>query len=317
MSDPSVADERDSAPPDDAALGDELDRMLRREAEAMVRYALGSGLAVPDFVLEALEAPRDGTASAFRPLAKAHDELARVVQPATPRGILLLQAEKPKSQVARILGPTVLIRQLVVVALAFLVAFVGLAVSTDATSAHDRALQTSGLSALWDILYLLSAAGLGAAFAALFRATREVNAATLEQRGEASYWGLVVLGLIAGLLLAIVIPIPGDKSLTKPLLALLGGFSARAVYQILERLVDAVVSIFGDAPAEDPEKLRRDAAAQVALEAREAQVELAARLLHLYATVGADADTPAIRERLAGFVDDLLGTGVAAEEKTH
>ena len=112
-----------------------------------------------------------------------------------------------------------------------------------------------------------------------------------------------------------MIPIPGDKSLTKPLLALLGGFSARAVYQILERLVDAVISIFGDAPAEDPEKLRRDAAAQVALEAREAQVELAARLLRLYTTLGADADAPVIRERLAGFVDDLLGTGVAAEEK--
>jgi hypothetical protein len=294
--------------PRDTAVGDEFDRMVRQEAEAMVRYALGSGLVVPDYALEALV---DSQAGTFRSLAKAHDDLVRVVEPATPRGILLLEAEKPKNAVARVLGPTVLIRQLVVVALTFLVAFVALAVSTDAASTSDPALKTSGLSALWDILYLLSAAGLGAAFAALFRGTREVKAATLEQRAEASYWALVVLGLIAGLLLAIVIPIPGDKGLTKPLLALLGGFSARAVYQILERLVDAVVSLFGDAPAEDPEKLRRDAAAQAALDARETRVELAARLARLHAEGGADADASAIRKRVAELVDELLGPHTA------
>jgi hypothetical protein len=142
-----------------------------------------------------------------------------------------------------------------VAGMVLLVAFIGLGVATTGKHHWERP--------LWSVLgtsYFVAAAGLGAIFAGLFRAYRELADATYDPRNEGSVWILVVLGLIAGTVLSTVIPesnVGGANKLhddhgTLTVLALVGGFSARAVHQILERIVDAVVALFGT-----PDKVQR------------------------------------------------------------
>ena len=81
---------------------------------------------------------------------------------------------------------------------------------------------------------------------ALFTAYRYISEGTYDPKYESTYWLRFILGLMAGLLLPALIPIggqAGDSTLTKPLLALLGGFSAAMLYRVLERLVNTVESL--------------------------------------------------------------------------
>ena len=57
----------------------------------------------------------------------------------------------------------------------------------------------SGHVLLYNLLFLIAAAGLGASFQALFQANRYVVAGTFDPKYESSYWIRFVLGLIAGL----------------------------------------------------------------------------------------------------------------------
>jgi hypothetical protein len=171
---------------------------IRAEFCAMLRYALGQGLPVPSDAMAAAAPDSD-----LARLDAAHSDLARVVLPATPASILLLDEERPRKAIHRLLGPIRLVRQLMAFALVQLVAFIVLAIWT--TDIPD--FEVAGKPAILGTLYLVCSAGLDAAFAALFRANRYVATGTFERRYEASYWILIVLGLIAGLVLSLVIPV--------------------------------------------------------------------------------------------------------------
>ena len=108
-----------------------------------------------------------------------------------------------------------------------------------------------GLPLLLNEAFLFSAAGMGASFAALFTATRYIQEGTYDPTYEVSYWTRFILGLMAGMILAVLIPLnsnaPQGQNATmtinifaKPLLALLGGFSASLVYRILNYVLAAV-----------------------------------------------------------------------------
>jgi len=115
-----------------------------------------------------------------------------------------------------------------------------------------------GLQSLEVLVFLMSAAGMGGCFHALFTAHSYIEQGTYDPRLESSYWMRIGLGIIAGLVLSQMIPIgsgpeTGDAATApvssasvfgKPLLALLGGFSATLVYTILQRLVETVESLF-------------------------------------------------------------------------
>jgi hypothetical protein len=181
-------------------------------------------------------------------LVRVHMELAKIVSPATPGALVTLRRERAESTIWRLLGPVRLVRQLMVFAILSLIAFVTLAVLTEAgsdvASSEVLSVETSVSSTIWATLYLLTAAGLGAAFAGLMKATRYIADSTYTEKYEFSYWSLIVLGLIAGIVLALLVPasVIGDAEFSRPLLALLGGFSAAAVYKLLQRLVETMTA---------------------------------------------------------------------------
>ena len=164
------------------------------------------------------------------------------------------------ARVGIIFGPVPLVRRMVLAAVLSLLLVMGLALFPEVTgdisfaNALERPL-------FLNLMFLLSAAALGASFAVLYKVNRYIAEANYDPKFEASYWIRFTLGLIAGTILAELIPVgelqaatenaaamqgndqhpvTDPDRLTKPLLALLGGFSAAVLFHILNRFVTAV-----------------------------------------------------------------------------
>ena len=285
-------------------------------SEAMLRYALASGIAVPAAIFEVVEraerrrAQGDVAAAGadeMRRLVRAHTELVRLVAPATPRTILLL-SEGRRSRLA-MLGPVRLVRQMLVVVLVLLAAFVLLSTTSYVNTTSGDILTSTGLSLFVNELFFLAAGGLGAAFSALFTAYRYIADGTYDPKFESTYWLRFILGLMAGLLLPALIPLgegSDSEALTRPLLALLGGFSASVLYRILERLVGAVESLVR-ADSRELRVARRDAdIARAAEKSSLDRIGLVGELRRLEMQARAGNEPQALADELGRVVGTLL-----------
>src|SRR5918992_5826759 len=293
-----------------------LDGLMVDASEAMLRYALASGIAVPAAIFEVVERAerrraqddaKPPSADEMRRLVHAHAELVRIVAPATPRTILLL-SEGRRSRLA-MLGPVRLVRQMLVAVLIMLVVFVGLSTTSYVNETSGDILTSTGLSLFVNELFFLAAGGLGAAFSALFTAYRYIADGTYDPKYESSYWLRFILGLMAGLLLPALIPLGdgGDsEALTRPLLALLGGFSASVLYRILERLVGAVESLVR-ADSRELRVARRDAdIARAAEKSSLDRLGLVGELRRLEMQARAGGEPQALADELGKMVGTLL-----------
>lgn len=241
-----------------------LGGQLLEECRCMVGFALSSGKQLPDTIvpqlLQAEKALRDyeaaiddsgGSDSAIAAIANLvtiHNKLAAVVAPAAPRAIVILQEAARKPAHVRLFGSVAIIRHMMLIAGVSLVGFIALSLSPrldEAIQSHDILLDLDGIHLLIILLFLLSAASIGAAFDSLFRANRYIEKGTFDPRYESSYWIRFGLGLLSGMLLATLIPLSPELTLMgRPTLAMIGGFSSDLLYQIIKRLIDAIESIF-------------------------------------------------------------------------
>jgi len=289
--------------------GEEVWRQLDAETEAMARYALAAGIAIPPAIIQTIDHhkgnPNDRVA-----LSSAHNQLAKLVAPAKPGTIRVLEDQKG-GRFSHYLGPISLVRQLVVVALVFLIGFVLLATLTPAGSESTTPTTVArGWSSLSVVTYLFAAAGVGATFAALWRLNRYVDEGTYDRRYDSSYLIMIVLGLISGLVLAMVIPIDsvaGQKALSKPLLALLGGFSATAVHRILMRLVAAVESIVKGDPTDEAKAKDQ----QVAADRNADRTGIASRLVTVERALSNGGDVTEAKKQLDAVLASLLPENAA------
>jgi hypothetical protein len=312
---------------------------LADECDAMARHALGSGLTVPAWVLDVVERSRvshdsersdagrsfqsadpyesgewdvmslaSGPPARLDELGRAHSALARMIRPATPRGILLLTRGRQHGRL-RWLGPVRLIRQMLMVVIVMLAAFVVLALSPDIHSNSGDIFNDSGTALLVNELFYLTAGGLGAAFYALFTAYQYIAAGTYDTTYESSYWIRYILGLIAGVVLPSLIPVSSGNSsaaVTRPLLALLGGFSAAVLYRILQRFVE-IVEALAEGDSKRTEQARNEAlTARGLAQMGDERLALVGELVHLRDEL--DAGQPV--EQARASVEKLLA-GVA------
>lgn len=298
-----------------------LRRQLLLECDAMARHAFASGLQIPPAVADGLEGigletpAGAGGAGPAEPtlarLAALHGELARIVAPATPRALYLLHVDPAKDGWISMLGPLPTIRRLVVTSGFFTLLFLLTSLSAginEKTVAADL-YEMHGTQLLLMLLFFLSAAGLGACFHALFTVYRYVSTCTYDPRHNASYWIRIGLGLIAGLVLTEIVPFDPESGMhviTRPLLALLGGFSASLFYRILARLVDTVESLFkGDAG--DAAILRdQQVHSQASQEVERSRLSTAGQLVALRDELAKGAGPDRLSALLTGMLDGLV-----------
>lgn len=316
---PSAADTPDTP--------DTLDTQLRDECAAMARFALRHGLPLaPELVAElarliaparAAEPSRiDVEPDARRTLATIHGKLSTAIAPATPHAVQLLDAHYRGAHPLAWLGPVPLIRLLSIAAIGFLFAVIATGLSPDvsAQNIEQGFLDSSGASLLWNTLFLIFCAGLGASFAALFQAHRYIADATYDPRYDASYGARLILGVIAGLILVEMLPRDlfasgGMRSFGKPALAMLGGFSATAVHRLLQRLVDTLDALVKGDPASGVQAMRDAERAQTAHARAQMQSEIAASLVELQQALSDNASPDDVKRQLAALTRAMLGAG--------
>lgn len=300
---------------------------IEAECEAMLRYAFARGMDISPAILDTATQLEDkltngdpsGDGLPFATLAKLHGQLAQLVAPALPTTLCQLQRDPFRGQLVSMFGPLPNVRRLTIFALLCTVLFIliSLAPEINVKNINSDFYQLNGIPLFIISCLLLTAAGLGAVFNALFTAHGFVAEANYDPRFDSSYWTRIGLGLVAGLLLSAIIPLPSGANvptLAKPLLALLGGFSAGLVYRVLQRLVDAVESIFQG----DSRKMDRKAADLQELTASQrvniAKLDFAQSLVGLQSQVNQGVPPERLNETLTGLIDDLamISSGIAA-----
>ncbi|MGK3965422.1 hypothetical protein WMF38_14750 [Sorangium sp. So ce118] len=240
----------------------------------MSSYALSSGRPVPGWVMETLvwadeggpppaqdaEAPPADEPAApvqdmlVRQVTRAHVDLAKRIAPMTPDLVILLEAESKVSRVERLLGTTRISRSFMVIAIFSLATFIAATLSEDINQpANGDIIKSSGFPLLVSEIFFLSAAAVGASFAGLFKIDRDLTDGTFSPKRQSSYWVQLVLGLVAGLLLATLLNVNAVAASDEQAfartqfssagLALLGGFSSSAVQRVLQRLIETLEAI--------------------------------------------------------------------------
>ena len=326
----------------DLRTSESLRDHLLNERNAMAGYGLDLGLTVPPQLLEALsnigtqslsglngtdrekgevpdgkgvEDPRAVVSSRYRPdevqtLASIHRVLADIVAPATPRTVLLLANEELNRGFWSFLGPMQLIRHMMIVAILSLVGLILTSLSPQVNSESINAgiFESSGITLLLNLLLLLSAAGLGGCFAGLFQANRYIANGSFDPRYESSYWIRIVLGLMAGIILAQLISfdLKGGQVLIKPTLATLGGFSAALVYRVLTRLVETVESLIRGDPREMMAAMEQAANARVKEQLSESRLTLASKITRIQQKIGTGASTDETGLELDRILNELI-----------
>ncbi len=237
--------------------------LFLKEAKSMTRYAMSSGMSeIPDYVYANIEAfsveyeEREREKHRLKgayvfdqskaldivKLVEAHDLLSNAIKPATPRTVLLLDPVFADRSAFSWLSPVPLLRRLMIVAFLSLAGFIGIALSPYVSETGGNIFNSNGIPLLVNLMFFVCSAALGACFSALFQANSYIVSGVFDPKFEPSYWIRLLVGVMAGLILASLIPIDPHalNGLGKPTLSLLGGFSASLVYRILNLLVDTV-----------------------------------------------------------------------------
>jgi hypothetical protein len=285
------------------------------ELEAMTRYLLGSGRACPASVVRTLEEAQGGGTPAMTALVAAHTHLAKLVAPATPATIRMLDP----GEAARwsTMGTVKLVRQMMWVAIGCMAAFVGLSLFRSVGAVEVDLAHSAGGRLLLNELFWMASAGLGASFAMLFQVSQFITDRTYDPAYAPSYWIKLLLGVIAGFILVVFVapePAPAaagaaaaTQSFTRPLLAMLGGFSASAVYGILTRLVEAVENLFAGSARDQVAQREAAAAQRVSGEAAQARIAVAGKLVQVQQQLAGGGAPEALAGRLQEVIDALVG----------
>src|SRR5215218_3441710 len=151
---------------------------------------------------------------------------------------------------------------------------------------------------------------MGASFAMLMQVSGYVVKRNYDPKYEPSYWIKFFLGIMAGFILVTLVPVDGVKdktlSLAQPTIAMLGGFSASAVFRILTRLVEAVESLFRGDAKEEISRRESDARSRATEETSQVRMGLAAQVVRLQQEVSTGADPAALTARLREILATLV-----------
>lgn len=267
---------------------------LETECKAMFVYALKTGKNLDSRQIQSFEKQLSNPTnpSNLARLTESYNHLLEVVSPTSPRTILQLEAGEKSNRILHVLGPLPIIRQFMVIVILSLLGMISISLSphVNVESIQLSMLQGAGSSQMLRLAFLVACASVGASFYALFKMNNFMAKGTFDTAFSHTYWSRFVLGIASGLLLselfvALVEPqvstpqetsIPGPMDslsfLLKPVLAILGGFSANLVYRILNKLVTTVEMLFkGEA-----EEMIAQREFQAQLKAREQQGKIQA-----------------------------------------
>ncbi|HEX6746286.1 MAG TPA: hypothetical protein VF092_03145 [Longimicrobium sp.] len=297
----------------------DLHEQVMHECAVMARFALASGMKVSPSLLGEMERIRQVASpgpAEMAALARVHSQLVVLVAPATPRALLALGDEGHDLKRLAWLGHAGVVRRMMLVAAISVLLFLAVNVSDVVNDGTADLLKATGPTAIALEVWFVSAAAMGASFAMLMQVSDYIVKRTYDPKHEPGYWIRFLLGIMAGLILAVLVPVPKDSAIAalgKPTLALLGGFSASAVYRILIKLVETVEALFRPSPRDEIAQRERAAQVRANEESNQGKVTLAGRLVRLQQQISSGAAAGDITGELQKILNTLVPETGAAE----
>lgn len=237
---------------------------LYKQCSVMLDYALKVGKTIEGHQVIPLTKPQKELTS--EELFPVFNYLTNLVKPAVPGTLLLFEKNRQSNSSFKSLGPLPIVRAFMLVTIISLLALIGVSLfpKVNNQTMMLSMLQGSGWEQVERLAFLLAAAGVGGSFYALFKMNGYIKNGTFDMKYAPTYWSRFVLGLVSGVLLSELFvvfietlpstansapnndaePLTSAPYLMKPILAIIGGFSANLVYRILNRLIDAIESLF-------------------------------------------------------------------------
>ncbi|MEM6685332.1 MAG: hypothetical protein AAF617_05995 [Bacteroidota bacterium] len=217
---------------------------LKRELENMLMFAMNSGKTINTDVNTLIESNN------ISDLINAHNILVKNIAPATPKSIAYLNIVSKDESKKSLMQRLPMIRNLIILAVVFLLVFIGTSLSKEVNSdsLSKGILSNSGKSLLLNMLFLCAISGLGVMFYLLKSISEGIKNATLMPEQTIYYIALIILGIISGLILSEIVSsynVGEDFSVfNNAVLALIGGFSSDAIFSILQGIINKIKSIF-------------------------------------------------------------------------
>ncbi|MBO3700418.1 hypothetical protein [Roseivirga sp. E12] len=241
-----------------------IKKSLHDQCKVMFDYALKMGKTIDGKLVIPLKKEYEELSQ--EELLTVFNYLSNLVKPAMPGTLLLFEKNRQSNSRFKKLGPLPIVRWFMVVAIISLFSLIAISLfpQVDNITMQYSMLQGSGWSQFERLMFLLAASSVGASFYALFKMNGYIQQGTFDMKYATTYWSRYVLGLVAGVLLSELFvvfietlpanpqpatsndqaPLTSAPYLIKPILAILGGFSANLVYRILNKLIDTVESLF-------------------------------------------------------------------------
>ncbi|HAT64802.1 MAG TPA: hypothetical protein DCS66_09390 [Flavobacteriaceae bacterium] len=226
-------------------ISNDLTNQLSEDINNMLSFAIHNGLPINPEVNTLVQN------SSVDDLFGAYNLLLKNVAPATPKSIQYTKSLYDNSTKKTLLNKLPLVRNLILLALVFLSAFIitSLFPEVNNDSLDEGIMSNSGKSLLLNLVFLASVSGLGVVFYMLKDVSSSVKDGTLIPEDTIYYVALVVLGVIAGLIMSEILSLynsdpNGINLFNKSVLALVGGFSSDAIFSILQGVINKIKSIF-------------------------------------------------------------------------
>jgi hypothetical protein len=219
---------------------------LSDEINNMLSFAVYNGLTVNTEVNSLIQN------SNVDDLINAHNLLCKNVAPATPKSIVYTKKLYEKVAKKSIFNRLPLLRNLMLLSLFFLIAFIAIGQSdlVNNASLKNGIMNSSGAALVLNLSYLASVAGLGVLFYLLKEVSTSLKKGTLVPEDSIAYMSQILLGIMAGLIMSeilspyIIDPDSKVSMFNKSVLALIGGFSSDAIFSILQGMINKIKGIF-------------------------------------------------------------------------
>ncbi|MFC4636513.1 hypothetical protein ACFO3O_21585 [Dokdonia ponticola] len=229
-------------------ISPEVKDEMSREINEMLSFAVYNGKIINTDLIPLIE---DSNVAS---LINAHNMLCANIAPATPKSIEYTVKLRNRDKDKSLFSKLPLVRNLVLLAIAFLAAFIATSLSSDVNdqSLDKGVMNNDGISLLLNLGYLASVSGLGVVFYLLKNVSSAVRKGTLVPEDSIYYVALVVLGVISGLIMSEILNLYTNDAdninlFNKSVLALVGGFSSDAIFTVLQSLIDRLKAIFAPA----------------------------------------------------------------------
>lgn len=240
----------------DPGVKTEFATQLFEECRGMAVYAAERGKTLQVGAAECIDAferwsadPDKCTRPDLAVLVNTHNSLSQLVAPAKPQAILLIGRRLQKGKL-NVLMLVPLVKNMIIVTVVSLLAFIGSVLSPHINQDDINVFSSADLPLLVQLGFLISASALGASFGALYKVNKYIRELTYDPKQASSYWIRFLLGIISGLILSLIVETKAIQStlfeanVIRPLLAIVGGFSAELFYTLLNRMVETVKSLF-------------------------------------------------------------------------